>query len=144
MSLITPTDRFAIFGARGMAGSAISRALERSGYLQQFNPSRTELDLLHPLAVNDWFAEYKPAVVVLAAAKVGGIHANATYPADFLLDNLKIQTNVIETAWRHGVRRLLFLEAVVSIPNLPINQSKKRRCSPGRWSPRTSGTPLPK
>ena len=56
-----------------------------------------------------WFAEHKPTVVVLAAAKVGGIQANNTYPADFLLDNLKIQTNVIETAWRSGVRRLLFL-----------------------------------
>ena len=56
-----------------------------------------------------WFAEHQPTVVVLAAAKVGGIQANATYPADFLLDNLKIETNVIETAWRSGVRRLLFL-----------------------------------
>ena len=56
-----------------------------------------------------WFSQYQPSVVVLAAAKVGGIHANATYPADFLLENLKIQTNVIETAWQAGVRRLLFL-----------------------------------
>jgi len=60
-------------------------------------------------AVERWFAEHQPNVVVLAAAKVGGIHANATYPADFLLENLKIQTHVIETAWRSGVRRLLFL-----------------------------------
>ena len=98
MTLINPDDCFAIFGGRGMAGSAISRALGRAGYLQQLQPSRAELNLLDPLAVNDWFAEYKPKVVVLAAAKVGGIHANASYPADFLLENLKIQTNVIETA----------------------------------------------
>ena len=109
MSLVTISDRFAIFGARGLAGSAISRALDRAGYQQQLKPSRQELDLLDPAAVQRWFSEHHPTVVVLAAAKVGGIHANNTYPADFLLENLKIQTHVIETAWRSGVRRLLFL-----------------------------------
>lgn len=109
MTLITPNDRFAIFGARGMAGSAISRALDRAGYQQQLKPSRQELDLLDPAAVQRWFSEHHPDVVVLAAAKVGGIHANNIYPADFLLENLKIQTHVIETAWHSGVRRLLFL-----------------------------------
>ena len=109
MSLITSSDRFAIFGARGMAGSAISRALERAGYQQQLKPGRDELDLLNPVAVKQWFSEHQPDVVVLAAAKVGGIYANKTYPGDFLLENLKIQTNVIETAWKSGVRRLLFL-----------------------------------
>ena len=92
-----------------MAGSAISRALERAGYSLQFKPSRENLDLLNPLDVQQWFTENQPTVVVLAAAKVGGVYANNTYPADFLLENLKIQTNVIETAWRSGVRRLLFL-----------------------------------
>ena len=109
MKLIQQSDRFAIFGARGMAGSAISRALERSGYQNQLKPSRQELDLLDPVAVKQWFAEHHPTVVILAAAKVGGIHANATYPADFLLENIKIQTHVIETAWRSGGKRLLFL-----------------------------------
>ena len=109
MTLITPSDRFAIFGARGMAGSAISRALERAGYHHQLKPTRANLDLLDPLAVQQWFNGHQPTVVVLAAAKVGGIYANATYPADFLLENLKIQTHVIEMAWRFGVRRLLFL-----------------------------------
>ena len=71
--------------------------------------SRAELVLEDGPAVQRWFAEHQPTVVVLAAAKVGGIQANNSYPADFLLDNLKIQTNVIETAWRSGVRRLLFL-----------------------------------
>ena len=113
MSLITTNDRFAIFGARGMAGSAISRALDRAGYKQQLKPSRQELDLLDPLSVQRWFAEHQPTVVILAAAKVGGIHANNTYPADFLLENLKIQTNVIETAWSFGVRRLLFLGSCI-------------------------------
>ena len=109
MTLIQPTDRFAIFGARGMAGSAISRALGRQGYQDQLLPSRQQLDLLDGGSVDQWMATNKPEVVVLAAAKVGGILANNSYPADFLLENLKIQTHVIESAWRHGVRRLLFL-----------------------------------
>ena len=108
-NLINPSDRIAIFGARGMAGSAISRALARAGYQQQLAPTRAELDLLDLRAVQQWFAEFQPTVVVLAAAKVGGIQANNSYPADFLLDNLKMQTHGIETAWLSGVRRFLFL-----------------------------------
>ena len=69
MKLISSSDRFAIFGARGMAGSAISRALNRAGYNQQLKPSRQELDLLDPLAVQQWFAKQQPTVVVLAAAR---------------------------------------------------------------------------
>ncbi|MBM5820324.1 MAG: GDP-L-fucose synthase [Cyanobacteria bacterium K_DeepCast_150m_m2_101] len=107
--LISPSDRIFVAGHRGMAGAAIGRALQRGGYGQILTASRSELDLLDGAAVERWFAQHQPSVVVLAAAKVGGIHANATYPADFLLENLKIQTNVIETAWRSGVRRLLFL-----------------------------------
>ncbi len=113
--LITPADRIFVAGHRGMAGSAILRALTAAGYGQVdqggalLTATRHDLDLLDPLAVHGWFSRHAPSVVVLAAAKVGGIHANATYPADFLLQNLRIQTNVIETAWRTGVRRLLFL-----------------------------------
>lgn len=112
--LIAPADRIYVAGHRGMAGSAICRALVAKGYGEVgggalLTAVRNELDLLDPVAVGDWFAANKPDVVILAAAKVGGIHANATYPADFLLDNLKIQNHVIETSWRSGVRRLLFL-----------------------------------
>jgi len=113
--LIAPADRIFVAGHRGMAGSAILRALTAAGYGQVdqggalLTATRHDLDLLDPLAVQGWFSRHAPSVVVLAAAKVGGIHANATYPADFLLQNLRIQTNVIETAWRAGVRRLLFL-----------------------------------
>ena len=107
--LITADDRIFVAGHRGMAGSAICRALQGAGYANLLTASRAELDLLNPLAVHGWFELMKPTVVVLAPAKVGGIEANNNYPADFLLDNLKIQTNVIETAWRAGVRRLLFL-----------------------------------
>jgi GDP-L-fucose synthase len=107
--LITPEDRIFVAGHRGMAGSAICRALERAGYSRILTATREELDLLDATAVERWLSEHRPTVVVLAAAKVGGIHANNTYPADFLLENLRIQTNAIETAWRSGARRLLFL-----------------------------------
>lgn len=135
MSLITTSDRFAIFGARGMAGSAISRALERAGYLQQLKPSRQELDLLDPSAVQGWFSEHQPTVVVLAAAKVGGIHANNTYPADFLLENLKIQTNVIERAWQSGVRRLLFLGSSCIYPKFSAQPIKEEALLTGPLEP---------
>jgi GDP-L-fucose synthase len=100
-TLITPVDRIFVAGHRGMAGSAICRALQRTGFPNLITASRAELDL-----------EDGPA------AKVGGIQANSSYPADFLLDNLKIQTNVIETAWRSGVRRLLFLGSSCIYPKL--------------------------
>jgi GDP-L-fucose synthase len=80
--------------------------------------SRSDLDLMDGPAVAAWFADQRPDVVVLAAARVGGILANATYPADFLLDNLKIQQNVIESAWRQGTRRLLFLGSSCIYPKL--------------------------
>ena len=135
MSLITPDDHFAIFGARGMAGSAICRALDRAGYHQQLKPSRQQVDLLDPLAVQQWFSEHKPTVVVLAAAKVGGIQANNTYPADFLLENLKIQTHVIETAWRSGVRRLLFLGSSCIYPKFAEQPIKEESLLTGQLEP---------
>ena len=135
MTLVTPSDRFAIFGARGMAGSAISRALERAGYFQQLKPSRAELDLLDPFAVQQWFSDHQPTVVVLAAAKVGGIQANDSYPGDFLLENLKIQTNVIETAWRAGVRRLLFLGSSCIYPKFAEQPIKEEALLTGFLEP---------
>ena len=135
MNLINPNDRLAIFGARGMAGSSISRALNRAGYHQQLKPSRQELDLLDLLAVQHWFAEQKPTVVVLAAAKVGGIYANSTYPADFLLENLKLQTHVIETAWRTGVRRLLFLGSSCIYPKFAEQPIKEEALLTGALEP---------
>jgi len=108
-SLIRSDDRIFVAGHRGMAGSAIVRKLNECAYTNLLTVSRDQLDLRDPGATSAWFAAERPDVVILAAAKVGGIHANATYPADFLLENLKIQNNVIENAWRHGARRLLFL-----------------------------------
>ena len=107
--LISTNDRIFVAGHRGMAGSAIARCLQAEGCLHLLTVSRSELDLMDGAAVAAWFADQRPDVVVLAAARVGGILANSTFPADFLLDNLKIQQNVIENAWRQGTRRLLFL-----------------------------------
>ena len=116
-----------------MAGSAICGALQDKGYGDEtkggalLTPARQELDLLDAEAVKAWYEQQKPDVVVLAAAKVGGIYANDTYPADFLLENLKIQTNVIEGAWNPGVRRLLFLGSSCITRSSQSNRSKKKR-----------------
>ena len=118
-----------------MAGSAISRALDSAGYQQLLKPSRQELDLLDLSAVQQWFSDNKPTIVVLAAAKVGGINANNTYPTDFLLENIKIQTNVIETAWRSGVRRLLFLGSSCIYPKFAEQPIKEESLLTGALEP---------
>ncbi len=107
-----------VAGHRGLVGSAIERELRRLGYTQILTRSRAELDLLDAAAVERFFAATKPEFVVLAAAKVGGILANNTYPADFIRDNLAIQNNVIDTAYRSGVDRLLFLGSSCIYPKL--------------------------
>jgi GDP-L-fucose synthase len=104
-----PTDRVFVAGHRGMVGSAIVRRLERAGYRDLVTAARSELDLTDRAAVDRFLAEKQPKAVVLAAAKVGGILANDSYPADFIRENLQIQTNVIDAAWRHGAEKLLFL-----------------------------------
>ena len=134
-SLITPEDRIYVAGHPGMAGSAICRALQRGGYNQIFTANRAELDLLDGGTVERWFAEHQPTVVVLAAAKVGGIAANSAYPADFLLDNLKIQTHVIETGWRSGVRRLLFLGSSCIYPKFAAQPIREEALLTGALEP---------
>lgn len=103
------TSRIYIAGHRGLVGSAIHRALAAQGYTSLLTHTRSELDLLQADAVNNFFAEEKPEYVFLAAAKVGGILANNNYPADFIRDNLIIQTNIIEASRINRVDRLLFL-----------------------------------
>lgn len=112
------TSRIFIAGHRGLVGSAIRRGLERMGYTNLLLKTRAELDLMNPPAVAHFFAEYLPEYVFLAAAKVGGILANNTYPADFIRDNLEIQTNVIDAAYQSGVKRLLFLGSSCIYPKL--------------------------
>lgn len=109
------SERIFLAGSYGMAGSAILRSLKAKEYGLKKNqgsiltPNRKVLDLLDKRAVFEWFENNNPTVVILAAAKVGGIYANSTKSADFLLENIQIQTNVIEAAWKFGVKRLLFL-----------------------------------
>jgi GDP-L-fucose synthase len=107
--IVDRADRIFVAGHRGLVGSAIVRRLEREGYRNLVVRSRSELDLEDQSAVNEFFDEARPDYVFLAAAKVGGIMANNTYPADFIRNNIAIQMNVIEAAHRTGVRKLLFL-----------------------------------
>ncbi len=111
-------SRIYIAGHRGLVGSAIHRELTRLGYTNILTRTREELDLLNTNAVNDFFAKEKPGYVFLAAAKVGGILANNTYPADFIRDNLIIQTNVIEASRINNIDRLLFLGSSCIYPKL--------------------------
>jgi GDP-L-fucose synthase len=101
--------RIYVAGHRGLAGSAIVRRLQRAGYRNLVTRTHAELDLVDAAAVRRFFQDEKPEYVFLAAAKVGGILANNTYPAEFIFQNLAIQTNVIHESWRSGVKRLLFL-----------------------------------
>jgi len=112
------TSRIFIAGHRGLVGGAISRGLERQGYTNLLFRTRAELDLMNGPAVERFFAAERPEYVFLAAAKVGGILANNSYPADFIRDNLEIQTNVIDAAYRSGVERLLFLGSSCIYPKL--------------------------
>jgi GDP-L-fucose synthase len=106
---LQPEHSVFVTGHRGMVGSALVRALEQRGQKQIITARRSELDLTRQQPVEDFFAAKKPDVVVVAAAKVGGIHANSTYPAEFMYDNLMIAANVIHAAHRAGTRRVLFL-----------------------------------
>ena len=101
--------RIYVAGHRGMVGSAIVRVLQRQGHSRLITRSHSELDLTDQAAVRHFFAAERPAQVYLAAARVGGIHANNTYPAEFIYQNLMIEANIIHQAWLAGVRRLLFL-----------------------------------
>jgi GDP-L-fucose synthase len=114
-----PLDaRIYIAGHRGLVGSAIHRELTRLGYTEIITRNRSELDLQDADAVSAFFAVTRPQFVVLAAAKVGGILANNTYPADFIRDNLAIQNNVIDSSYHNGVDRLLFLGSSCIYPKL--------------------------
>ena len=130
MKLIDKKDKIFIAGGGGMVGAAIIKELINNGYQDLQYPSRKELDLTNKELVFDWFRKNKPNIVVLAAAKVGGIFANNKYPLDFLLENLKIQNNIIEGAWKYNVRRLLFLGSSCIYPKFssqPIKEEELLR-----------------
>lgn len=115
-----------IAGHRGLVGSALVRRLESLGYDNLFLRTRAELDLTNQAAVADFFSRERPEFVFLAAAKVGGIYANKTYPAEFIMANLQIACNVIDSAYQHQVQKLLFLGSSCIYPKLcpqPIKES---------------------
>lgn len=115
-TLLDKNDKIYVAGHRGLVGSAIMANLKRRGFTNVIGRTHAELDLLDPVAVRDFFDREQPKAVVLAAAHVGGIMANSLYRADFILQNLGIQQNVIGEAFRHGVKRLLFLGSTCIYP----------------------------
>ena len=120
------TPKIYIAGHRGMVGSAIVRQLHAAGHKNIVTRTHAELDLKNQAAVQAFFESEKPDQVYLAAAKVGGIHANNTYPAEFIYDNLMVQANVIDAAFRSGVQKLLFLGSSCIYPKLapqPMNEA---------------------
>ena len=109
MGNLTRDGKFYVAGHRGLVGGALYRALARKGYSRFLTRGHAELDLCNQQAVSAFFDRERPDYVLLAAARVGGIHANAAYPAEFIFQNLQIQNNVIHSAWQYGVKKLLFL-----------------------------------
>ncbi|MFE6127873.1 GDP-L-fucose synthase family protein [Streptomyces sp. NPDC056437] len=137
-ALRRPLDRSArvlVAGSRGLVGSAVWRHLAREGFTDLLGPGSREVDLRERGEVFDWFAAARPDVVVLAAARVGGIKANATRPADFISDNLRIQTNVLDAALEHGVERLLFLGSSCIYPKLADQPIKENALLTGPLEP---------
>lgn len=124
-----------VAGHRGLVGSAIVKALLAQGYTNLVMRSHAELDLTSQQAVIEFFAKEKPEYVFLAAAKVGGIHANNTYPAQFIHENLTIQTNVIHQSYVHGVKRLLFLGSSCIYPKLAPQPMKEEHLLTGPLEP---------
>ena len=124
-----------VAGHRGLVGSAIWRALERQGFHNLVGRSRLEVDLLDASAVRRFYAEVKPEFVFVAAAKVGGIHANSTQPANFLFENLQIQNNLIHTASQSGTRKLLFLGSSCIYPKLAPQPLKEEYLLTGPLEP---------
>lgn len=118
MSKIEKNDKIYVAGHRGLVGSAIVRALKRSGYTNIVGRSHKELDLINQADVREFFKSEKPDVVVLAAAKVGGINANQTKPAEFAYENMQIQCNVINCCHEFKVKKLLFLGSTCIYPKM--------------------------
>ncbi len=133
-----------VAGHRGLVGSALCRRLEALGVRNILTRTSTELDLREQDAARNFFEEERPDYVFLAAAKVGGIHANATYPAQFIADNLLIQTNVIDAAWRTGCKKLLFLGSSCIYPKLCPQPIKEEYLLTGPLEPTNEAYALAK
>ena len=129
------SSRIFIAGHHGLVGSAITMFLSDAGYSDLIVKSRKELDLMNFVAVEGFFREYKPEYVFLAAAKVGGIHANNTYPAEFLFHNLSIQSNIIHQAYKYQVKKLLFLGSSCIYPKMSPQPIKEEYLLSGLLEP---------
>lgn len=128
-------NRILILGSRGLVGSALVRQLNSSGYLNLLTPTREELDLSKQKECIEYFLSHKPEYVFLAAAKVGGIHANNTYPADFIFENIRIQSNVFEAAFISNVDKLLFLGSSCIYPKHSAQPIKEEYLLTGPLEP---------
>jgi GDP-L-fucose synthase len=124
-----------VAGHRGMVGSAIVRQLQQQGYSNILTRTSSQLDLRNQQAVQEFFAETKPDYVFLAAAKVGGIHANNVYRAEFLYDNLMIEANIIDAAYRNGCKKLLFLGSSCIYPKMAEQPLKEESLLSGFLEP---------
>jgi len=135
MKLITPNQKVVVFGSSGMVGSSIIRMLRMNGYKRIFSPLRKDLNLLDNFEVKNWFDKHNPDIVILAAAKVGGIFANNEYPADFIMQNIKIQTNVIETSFEKKIKKFLFLGSSCIYPKFSSQPIKEEELLNGYLEP---------
>src|SRR5580692_11029417 len=129
------SDSIFVAGHRGMVGSAIARRLATDGYSRLLLRSRAELDLTRQAAVEKFFAEERPEYVFLAAARVGGILANSTRPAEFIGENLAIQSNVIDAAYRNGAKKLLFLGSSCIYPKFAPQPIREESLLEGALEP---------
>jgi len=132
---MSANKRIYVAGHRGMVGSAIVRSLQRRGADSIVTRTHAELDLTEQAQVREFFARERPDEVYLAAARVGGIHANNTYPAQFIYDNLMVQNNVVHEAWRAGVRRLLFLGSSCIYPRMAVQPMAEDALLTGKLEP---------
>jgi GDP-L-fucose synthase len=129
------TDTIYVAGHRGLVGAALCRALAKNGYTNLVTAPRSELDLTDQRRVLDFFHKVRPAYVFVAAARVGGINANNSYPADFIRDNLQIQTNVIDGAYQSGAAKLLFLGSSCIYPKFAPQPMKEEHLLTGSLEP---------
>ena len=128
-------DKIYVAGGDGMVGSAIIRALHEHGYNNIISKSIYELDLRNQQGVDDFFATQNPDIVYIAAAKVGGIHANSTYPAQFIYDNLMIEANIIHASYKYNVKKLLFLGSSCIYPKMAKQPIKEEYLLSGCLEP---------
>jgi GDP-L-fucose synthase len=132
---LQPHEKIYVAGHRGLVGSALVRRLQKEGCANLVSRTHNDLDLTNQAAVKAFFTAEKPAYVFLAAAKVGGIYANNTYPAEFIYDNLMIQSNIIHAAYQNGVRKLLFLGSSCIYPKFAPQPMKEEHLLDGKLEP---------